>query len=72
MKLTVTHGFYSKEKERIIEKGEVIELEEVRADLLEEDPSYRITLLKAEMVDISSTTIRNATVNGQDMSEWLM
>ena len=31
MKLTVTHGFYSKEKERIIEKGEVIELEEARA-----------------------------------------
>ena len=31
MKLTVTHGFYSHEKGRIIEKGEVIELEEERA-----------------------------------------
>ena len=47
-------------------------LEEIKSDLLSEDGSYRITLLKAEMVDISSTTIRNAIASGQDMSEWLM
>lgn len=48
------------------------DLNEVRADLLREEPSYRITLLDAEMVDISSTTIRNALAEGQDMSDWLM
>ena len=48
------------------------DLEDVKADLLEESTSYLITLLKAEMVDISSTTIRNATDQGQDMSQWLM
>ena len=47
-------------------------LDEVRADLLKEDPTYRIIPLNAEMVDISSTTIRNAIAQGQDMSEWLM
>lgn len=48
------------------------DLEEIKSDLLSEDGSYRITILKAEMVDISSTTIRNAIASGQDMSEWLM
>jgi nicotinate-nucleotide adenylyltransferase len=48
------------------------DLEEIKSDLLSEDGSYRITVLKAEMVDISSTTIRNAIASGQDMSEWLM
>ena len=48
------------------------DLETIKADLLKEDPTYKITLLKAEMVDISSTTIRNATDQGQDMSQWLM
>ena len=40
--------------------------------LLTEDPSYRITLLNAEMVDISSTIIREALASGQDISTWLM
>ena len=44
----------------------------IRTDLLREDPDYRITLLKAEMVDISSTTIREAIASGQDVSAWLM
>ncbi len=49
-----------------------VDLNAVRNDLLDEDPSYRIALMNAEMVDISSTTIRNAIARGQDMSEWLM
>ena len=48
------------------------DLNEIKADLLSEEDSYMINILKAEMVDISSTTIRNAIASGQDMSEWLM
>ena len=48
------------------------DLEALRIDLLEEDPAYNITLLNAEMVDISSTTIREAIASGQDVSSWLM
>ena len=48
------------------------DLEDIKADLLSEDPSYRIRLTDAEMVDMSSTTIRNALAQGQDVSEWLM
>ena len=48
------------------------DLGSIKKDLLAEDPSYDITLLKAEMVDISSTIIRNAIAEGQDMSRWLM
>lgn len=47
-------------------------LEALRIDLLEEDPAYKITLLNAEMVDISSTTIREAIASGQDVSSWMM
>ena len=46
-------------------------LENIKTDLLQEDPSYKITLLKAEMVDISSTTIREAIASGNDPSAWL-
>jgi nicotinate-nucleotide adenylyltransferase len=46
-------------------------LENIKTDLLQEDPSYKITLLKAEMVDISSTTIREAVASGNDPSAWL-
>ena len=48
------------------------DLEALRIDLLEEDPAYKITLLNAEMVDISSTTIREAIASGEDISSWLM
>ena len=48
------------------------DLESIKADLLAEDPSYRIRLTDAEMVDMSSTTIRNALSEGQDVSDWLM
>ncbi len=46
--------------------------EALRSELLAEDPAYRISLLNAEMVDISSTTIREAIASGQDVSSWLM
>ncbi|MBR5211531.1 MAG: nicotinate (nicotinamide) nucleotide adenylyltransferase [Bacteroidales bacterium] len=48
------------------------DLERVRQDLLDEDHSYNITIMNAEMVDISSTIIRNAIAEGQDVSGWLM
>ena len=48
------------------------DIEAVREDLMSEDPEYRINIMKAKMVDISSTIIRNAIAEGQDMSEWLM
>ena len=47
-------------------------LDTIKSDLLREDPSYRITILNAEMVDMSSTTIREALASGQDASAWLM
>lgn len=43
-----------------------------RARLLKEDPSYRIRLLKAPLVTISSTEIREGLAAGRDMSAWLM
>ena len=43
-----------------------------RARLLREDPSYRIRLLKAPLVTISSTEIREGLAAGKDMSAWLM
>lgn len=48
------------------------DLTTIKEDLLTEDPAYRITIMNAEMVDISSTIIRNAIAAGQDMSQWLM
>ena len=48
------------------------DLEAIKADLLKEGPSYKITLLNAEMVDISSTTIREAIADGKDISNLLM
>lgn len=48
------------------------DLAAIKEDLMTEDPAYRITILNAEMVDISSTIIRNAIAAGQDMSQWLM
>ena len=48
------------------------DLEAIKTDLLAENPSYKITLLNAEMVDMSSTIIRKALASGQDPSAWLM
>lgn len=51
---------------------EGFDLDEVKRDLLTEDPTYRISILNAPMVDISSTDIREGLAAGKDMSEWLM
>lgn len=48
------------------------DLTEIKQDLLKEDPAYKIQILDAEMVDISSTQIRNAMTSGEDISHLLM
>ena len=48
------------------------DLEAIKSDLLAEDLDYLITLLNAEMVDMSSTTVREALASGQDAAAWLM
>lgn len=48
------------------------DMESIKDDLLSEDPEYRITLLKAEMVDISSTEIRESLAAGKDVSKFMM
>ena len=48
------------------------DLNKTKQDLLNEDPAYNIQILDAEMVDISSTEIRNALSAGQDISHLLM
>ena len=46
--------------------------EAVRQDLLKENPDYRIEIIDAELVDISSSEIREKKASGQDVSGWLM
>lgn len=48
------------------------DLTEIKQDLLKEDPAYKIQILDAEMVDISSTQIREAISRGEDISHCLM
>lgn len=48
------------------------DLEKVSQDLLNEDPDYKIVLLDAPMIDISSTEIREMTASGRDVSHLLM
>lgn len=48
------------------------DLTEIKQDLLKEDPAYKIQILDAEMVDISSTQIREAISRGEDISLCLM
>ena len=48
------------------------DLHAIKADLLAEDPSYKILITEAEMVNISSTVIREAISEGKDASSWLM
>ena len=43
-----------------------------KARLLKENPLYKIELLKAPLVTISSTQIREGLATGKDMSKWLM
>ena len=44
----------------------------LRQALLEECPDYRIRLIDAPLVDISSTQIREMQAQGLDASAWLM
>ena len=44
----------------------------LRAELISEDPSYRISLLDCPLVDISSTQIREGLSRGEDVQAWLM
>ena len=50
------------------------DLDAIMAGLKEEDPEgrYRIQILDAPTVDISSTRIREGLAAGEDMSEWMM
>ena len=48
------------------------DLSQIKQDLLNEDPAYRIQILDAPLVDISSTQIREAIANGEDPSKFLM
>lgn len=48
------------------------DLESIREELLEEDSAYRIEILNADMVDISSTEIREGMAAGKDMGGYLM
>ena len=48
------------------------DLETIKQDLLNEDPAYKIDIINAPMVDISSTQIREAASRGEDISHLLM
>lgn len=44
----------------------------IKENLLNENPDYKIDLIDADLIDISSTTIREGLAEGKDMSEWMM
>ena len=44
----------------------------LKARLMRESPDYRIVLLKAPRIDISSSEIRDGLAAGRDVSHWLM
>ena len=48
------------------------DLTEIKQDLLNEDPAYKIKVMDASMVDISSTYIREAAARDEDISHLLM
>ena len=48
------------------------DMAQIKQDLLSEDPAYKIHLLDAPLVTISSTEIREARQRGEDMSKYLM
>ena len=48
------------------------DLTEIKQDLLKEDPAYKIQILDAPLVNISSTEIREAISKGEDISALLM
>lgn len=45
---------------------------QIKQDLLNEDPAYKINILNAPLVDISSTEIRTALAKNEDVSHWMM
>lgn len=51
---------------------ESFDLEKIKQDLLNEDPAYKICLLDAPMVTVSSTQIRESICQGEDISHLLM
>lgn len=48
------------------------DLKQIRQNLVDENPEYKITLLDAPMVTVSSTEIRDALSQGKDISHLLM
>lgn len=48
------------------------DLEKIRDDLLAEDDSYRINIIDAPLVNISSTELREMAARGEDISRYLM
>lgn len=48
------------------------DLTEIKQDLLDENPAYKINLLDAPLVTVSSTEIRDAISQGKDISHLLM
>ena len=48
------------------------DVEAIRNGLIQENSEYKIRLLDAPIVDISSTQIREGLAAGKDMTEWLM
>ncbi len=51
---------------------EGFDIQALKKGLLAESPDYKIDILNAPRIDISSTDIRNAIANGDDPSDWLM
>ena len=49
-----------------------VDLDAVTADLIAENPEYRIRLIEAPKVDISSTIIREGLAAGRDMSSYML
>ena len=48
------------------------DLTKIKQDLLEENPAYKILLIDAPLVTVSSSQIRQAQQNGEDVSHLLM
>lgn len=48
------------------------DLKTIKQDLLNENPAYKIQIINAPMVDISSTQIREALSRGENISHLLM
>lgn len=51
---------------------EGFDIQALRKELLAEDTAYRIDLIDAPQVPISSTAIREGMARGEDLSDWLM